>query len=684
MNIVKGILFAASFGLVVSCGGGGGSGSSGDDSSPNNLGNDPDPALPQDLQSGLFTDAPVTGLRYEQGSITGYTANGQFQFDANSSEPVCFYLGEVRLGCSNGGAIVTPFDLSAPGQPAGLQSGYNITRLLNSLDTTDTPEITLPENINGARGVVNFAVSDGMFTTDELVIDLVNRYSPEGSLLSREQASTLIADNADVQAAISNLNQVLNREISEITIEWDSTLNGPGVLAHVISVSAGTPANEGHLYIEIGDDSGELYLQRTTYISASQGYVYVSWNKNGIPERVSLNGRTYGYFNYLETLMADWVNTSAYHPRKAGYLVGEGGFSDKIETGYVSDQISQDVLAITNILGTDQFAQGDMLRLASHSMFVIQNILCAGTIDGSCGSRASDALLNAVGDAGYSSQILSWVPRTLDTDICLPDLDINGLNGCGDTPNLDEFNVVMSQRVNSYSGMESPHWARIPYDIEGLDVEPLLKFGVNIEKVIDGIRLKNSMRCDSETIVYEFSDGNFYIAERSGELSCTESTQVFCYSLERHDRVSCDENGYYSVSDWPDFDADIQLAYDVVSQVKRKGVGFILNYYRSDSRGDRWYYSKDLSRYDISPEEYYQTLPGQAGSSEEQYALYVLSPREQFVPLYSSLEVVPRYIENPEEGAWPQGRFWTWGGSALYRSNTGSEITVAIGKGNYW
>ena len=47
------------------------------------------------------------------------------------------------------------------------------------------------------------------------------------------------------------------------------------------------------------------------------------------------------------------------------------------------------------------------------------------------------------------------------------------------------------------------------------------------------------------------------------------------------------------------------------------------------------------------------------------------------------MEVVPRYIENPEEGAWPEGHRWWWEGSALYRSSSGSEITVAIGKANW-
>ncbi|HCB39543.1 MAG TPA: hypothetical protein DEP79_07620, partial [Gammaproteobacteria bacterium] len=230
MTLLKWNLWALTFVVLVSCGGGGGGGG---DSSPSNLEDNPEPELPQDLQTGIFTDAPVTGLRYEHGRITGYTDDGEFQYDANSSDPVCFYIGEVRLGCSVVGAIITPFDLSAPGQPAGLQSGYNITRLLNSLDVSDTPEISLSEETRRATGIITFAVSDAVFATDELVVDLVNRYAPEGVLLSREQASNLIADNADVQTAISNLNQVLNESVSGITIRWNGALTGPGVLAHI-------------------------------------------------------------------------------------------------------------------------------------------------------------------------------------------------------------------------------------------------------------------------------------------------------------------------------------------------------------------------------------------------------------------------------------------------------------------
>jgi len=581
--------------FVSGCGGGSGS-SGGGDNSPNNLGNDPDPALPQDLQSGLFTDAPVTGLRYEQGSITGYTEDGQFQFDANSSEPVCFYLGEVRLGCSNGGAIVTPFDLSAPGQPAGLQSGYNITRLLNSLDTTDTPEITLPENINGARGVVNFAVSDGMFTTDELVIDLVNRYSPEGSLLSREQASTLIADNADVQAAISNLNQELAQSVSGITLRWNSALSGPGVLAYLESDSGGDSAENSHFYLEIDSRNSQVYLTRSTFIDALGNYVHIRWNSNGTPDRVVRNNSVFGYFNYVDTRMSNWIDTYGYFPNKTGFLIGNGGFSDRVETGFVSSQSSSELVALMNSYGTVEFTQLSMLRIASHAMAITQNVICVQGSQLYCETGMSDAVLKAIGDTNYRNELISWVPQYINPDLCLPTIEGISDGGCASSPQLDQFNIVMGLDVEEFSGMQVPDIT----DLTNIDPEYGLPFsagfGLELHKILGDLHLSYTVMCESDPEFYRFSDGVYYFGERAGELNCLEPSEfpnaIYCEDIDTSYMVSCEDNGIGSLDDWPGFSEDLTFAKQVASKARGAGVGFLLTYL-FDSRGGRLFSNTD-------------------------------------------------------------------------------------------
>ena len=672
MKISKGFAICL-VALLTSCGGGGGSGSSGGDNSPNNLGNDPDPALPQDLQSGLFTDAPVTGLRYEQGSITGYTANGQFQFDANSSEPVCFYLGEVRLGCSNGGAIVTPFDLSAPGQPAGLQSGYNITRLLNSLDTTDTPEITLPENINGARGVVNFAVSDGMFTTDELVIDLVNRYSPEGSLLSREQASTLIADNADVQAAISNLNQELAQSVSGITLRWNSALSGPGVLAHIESDSGSS--TQEHLYLEVGIDDGQSYLQRTTHIDASGQYVYITWNQDGTPDRVIKNGVVYGYFNFLNTRLEDWVDTSTYQPQRTGYLIGNGGFSDKIETGFVSSQISRELVVLMSELGNQPLPQESMLRIASHAMVVTQNVQCAGEVARECGTKTSDALLNAIADNHYRNQIVTWIPQALEPDLCLPAVDVNAPQSCGFTPNLEAFNVVLSSRMQEYSGMEKPEWSTLPEDLDEGYEYLLSSFWINMDKDIGGVRARFGWRCEVDRVIYGFSDDVYYVGDLKGDLDCTPNNRIWCSVGGSSGHHICSDYGIYSTDDWPGFANDAHLVMNVASKLK-SGFGFVLRNYGTVSRDDKEYLSNDFYSYRQSTREYLEFRSSLSGRDTSDESFYVAEPYMNTFIFYPILSV------SPHNEDWTQGFSWGWLGNGMYRSSNGTELAIFYGHGN--
>lgn len=595
--------------LVVSCGGGGSGGSDDIDTGPDNLVNNPDPALPQDLKKGLFTDAPVSGLRYEHGRISGYTSNGEFQYDANSSEPVCFYLGEIRLGCSDAGAIITPFDLSAPGQPASLQSGYNITRLLNSLDVSDTPEITLPADISSAKGVVNFAVGDGMFATDELVVDLVNRYAPGGTLFSREEASILIADNADVQAAIGNLNRVLAEKVSTITIRWNSALGEPGVLAHIESES--TSIGKDDLYLEIGLQGSQFYLMRSTYMDFDGNYVHVRWNFDGTPDRVVLNGIVYAYLNYIETRNADWIDTFSYYPRKTGYLIGNGGFSSRLETAYVKPQSAMDINTLMSVYGSESFTQQSMLRVASHAMTITQNVLCAERTTIRCESGLSDALLNAVGDTAYRDQLIAWIPQNVSPDLCMPSL--LGIDGdeCGNSVGLGQFNIVMGVAINGFSGMEIPGFIDMNNVPESFGWPYDNVFGLELHKVVDGVHFSFTVACESDPEVYQFSDGAYYFAERAGSFGCVEplmsAPMINCTSVATGYNVSCSEIGLSTLADWVGFDEDLAFAKQVASKARGQGVGFLLRFI-ADTNGGRYFGTADFSDFIQGGEGYLNGL----------------------------------------------------------------------------
>jgi hypothetical protein len=100
------------------------------------------------LSDGQFIDAPVQGMGFVSGSVSGITGpDGEFQYEAG--QPVRFFIGDIVLGeGAEGGAVVTPLDL-VPGGDIDTPAVINIARLLQSLDAVPGDErITLPDTVH--------------------------------------------------------------------------------------------------------------------------------------------------------------------------------------------------------------------------------------------------------------------------------------------------------------------------------------------------------------------------------------------------------------------------------------------------------------------------------------------------------------------------------------------------------
>jgi hypothetical protein len=98
-----------------------------------------------ELQTGVFSDAPVAGLRYTTSSgVSGVTdAHGQFQF--KTGDLVTFALGNLTLGQGAASGTLSPVDLAG----GDINKASNLYVLLQSLDTGRDPNtITLPEQVN--------------------------------------------------------------------------------------------------------------------------------------------------------------------------------------------------------------------------------------------------------------------------------------------------------------------------------------------------------------------------------------------------------------------------------------------------------------------------------------------------------------------------------------------------------
>ena len=537
-------------------------------------------------------------MRYVQGTREGYTENGHFSYDANSSKPICFYIGKLLLGCSDGAAVITPYDLSSSGQPASLQSGYNISRLLISLDESSEPEIVLPNTTENVMGSINFGLSDGEFAADAVVNDLIERYAPAGSLVSRQDVDTHIADNADVQLAIDNLQDNLDSHIASIQIQWNSSLTEAGVLAHIEAKPLDQNQRSEHLYLELDAGDSGLYLARLVHVDANKKYTYVTLNEDGYPFKVSNNGRIYAYINMLDTTFESIIATSSYQPKRGGYLIGDGGLSDSEETTYLSEQKAVEILAAIARLSTGEFDKDDLLRIASHGASYIRGVACSKS-SSDCSTHLEDALLLAGVDSVYKNQILGWEPTELSTKLCLPLSTVTESENCSYAPNLEEFNVALSQKLESYAGTKNVD-IFVPYSI--------VQF-VKMREWVGDIAVEYEFYCTGDYFLYQFSDDAFYLGSRPGFGACQRyendlipwlQEPAFKCAVPPYYNNWLDSCGdYLELHEWPDFENKFGLAFEIMNRLFVNGVGQRVKYF-GRFNGGLVYYDKDT--YQFAPD----------------------------------------------------------------------------------
>lgn len=104
--------------FLYACGGGGGGGT------------------PTDV--GVFVDAPVEGLTYESGGITG-TTDSAGKFTYAIGQTVSFSVSGVTLPAVQGASLLTPVDLVGASSPDSPEAVY-IARFLQSIDSDGNPD----------------------------------------------------------------------------------------------------------------------------------------------------------------------------------------------------------------------------------------------------------------------------------------------------------------------------------------------------------------------------------------------------------------------------------------------------------------------------------------------------------------------------------------------------------------
>lgn len=166
--------------LLAACGGGGdGSGSSSGGT-----------AAPQTAQ-GVFVDAPVSGLAYVSGAVSGTTdASGHFNYVPGQT--VTFSVGGVTVGSAAGQAVLTPLSLVPGASDVTDDTVTNIGAFLQSLDAGGNPASAIVISAASAAALaktqLNFAQAPAAFAADPAVTAAIQAASPQKALVSAAAA----------------------------------------------------------------------------------------------------------------------------------------------------------------------------------------------------------------------------------------------------------------------------------------------------------------------------------------------------------------------------------------------------------------------------------------------------------------------------------------------------------------
>ena len=183
-KIIRRSGMAAALGLLlVACGGGGG-GSGGS-------------TTPAAVQTGVFTDAVVSGVSYSTASRSGLTDDGG-RFNYLPGEMVTFSIGGIVLGSALAGPVVTPLTLVGTTDVTN-QQVINIVRLLMTVDADGNPgngiQITEATRLAASGITIEFNVPVADFASAPAVVAFV---------ASADTSNIALVDGATAQTHLSN------------------------------------------------------------------------------------------------------------------------------------------------------------------------------------------------------------------------------------------------------------------------------------------------------------------------------------------------------------------------------------------------------------------------------------------------------------------------------------------------
>lgn len=396
---------------IISCGGGGGGGAG--PSEPASLSTAPPATNTVNIKRGIFTDGPVEGLKYKQGSLNGITnALGEFEYDANSNTPVTFSVGSIELGSAMGGDVITPYDLSVGGKSNSLQSGFNISRFLLSMDTEPEQNIQLPDS-DGIVGEFDFSTTTQAFEQNEPLNALVKIYGA-GELESVNDTEMHLALNPAIAESKLKLTSSIEKAITDIQLSWDPALANSGVLLKA-------EANDESLFFveaSIDEENGGLNLTRVSLFYNHGSYLVFDVNAEVEPTLVSNSGDVKLFANFAYMDVERLMRIETFSPTREGALLDESGYLGRITLPPIGKAIRFEILELLEKYNGEGFSNADVIQLAQKLLSISELLVCGGS-DAVCSIDLAQAFTYSLDDESYFTNVVAIQQGSLEP-FCVP------------------------------------------------------------------------------------------------------------------------------------------------------------------------------------------------------------------------------------------------------------------------
>ncbi|MEM7208197.1 MAG: hypothetical protein AAF434_10255 [Pseudomonadota bacterium] len=335
--------------MLASCGGGGGGGDSDDNNGSNSV------------NTGVFLDSPVEGIRYRTRTESGVTdANGTFRY--RDGEIVTFSAGGLLLGGFLGRARITPIETSFAFSTEEPRV-RNVIRLLQTLDDDNNPDngIKMPpsidtlsdaidlDDINSVQSGVN-AIGGGTLVSEA---DALSHFEETLSSLPAPE----LASSYSYTAALNVPDQCDGQRVNNATLSVTSAggennfsgsidrSNGGVETFNLVGTNRGTTDAGSTIRVDADEYGAEITI-RTTDFCSSVAHMTTNLGIN-LPPIASRNSKwTQGicqtaagtYFYGWDMYAGDRDGFIAKHPTFI-YTI-EGQAEEQLIVG--SNQIAQD------------------------------------------------------------------------------------------------------------------------------------------------------------------------------------------------------------------------------------------------------------------------------------------------------------------------------------------------------